>query len=95
VHEILAKAVKVDLIKIDKAEANMLAKAIGEVSKFYPVKVDPKLAAWTNLVTVAASIYGPRVAVARMVAKAERDRARQEAEQAKARGLSPEFAMGH
>lgn len=92
VHEILAKAVRVDLLKIDKAEANALSKAIGEVSKHYPVKVDPKLAAWTNLVAVAASVYGPRLAVAQVMAKAARAERIAAEEAARNRGFAPEYA---
>lgn len=94
-HEILSKALKVDLLMIDKREANAMAKAIGEVAKHYPVKVDPKMAAWTNLVMVAGAVYGPRIAVARMVAKTNAAARRAEVERDNQRAMSPEFSVAH
>lgn len=39
----------------------MLADAAGEVSKHYPMTIDPKTLAWVNLATAAGMVYGPRV----------------------------------
>lgn len=94
-HEIMAKVTGSPLLKIDRTEANAMAKAIGEVAKHYPVKIDPKTAAWANLVTVAGAVYGPRIMAGRMLAKQAAEARRKEAEEARARAASPEFAFAN
>lgn len=52
---------RVDELALEKDESKMLADAIGEVAKHYPMTIDPKTLAWVNLATCAGMIYGPRV----------------------------------
>lgn len=47
-------------LMLDASEAQSLAIAIGAVQAHYPVNIDPKAIAWTNLIMVAGAIYGTR-----------------------------------
>lgn len=48
-------------LELDKDEAKKLADGIKEVSKHYPVALNPKHVAIANLVVVAGGIYGSRI----------------------------------
>lgn len=52
-------------LMLDPRESEQMAKAIAEVQRHYPMVVDPKIVAWTNLAAVAGMIYIPRVVSAR------------------------------
>jgi hypothetical protein len=57
----IAGATGVKEIEITEAEAAKLAGAVQNVSKYYPVAIDPKSQAWIGLIMVAGGIYGSRV----------------------------------
>jgi hypothetical protein len=57
----LAGITKTAELALDQNESKMLAQAIADVAKFYPVAVDPKTIAWINLTMVAGMVYGPRI----------------------------------
>jgi hypothetical protein len=50
------------IIALDNDEAKQLSDAIQEVARHYPVGLTEKQLAWANLLMVAGSIYGTRVA---------------------------------
>lgn len=62
-HNMLAALSKTPEIALSKEESNLLATAVVDVSKHYEFmsKVSAEAIAWTNLVQVAALIYGPRI----------------------------------
>ena len=47
-------------LALDETEAKKLALAIEGVNEQYKIALDPKKAAWIDLVQVAGVIYGPR-----------------------------------
>lgn len=60
VHTMGAAFLKCPELELDEAEAKKLASSIREVSKHYPVTLDPKRLALIELGTMAAMIYGTR-----------------------------------
>jgi len=68
VHLMGAAALASPELELEESEAKKLASAIREVSKFYPVTLDPKRLALLELGTVAMMVYGTRgVAIYRRV----------------------------
>lgn len=71
---------------ITEDEAKTLATAVANVAEHYNVNPDPKIAAWVNLFTVLAAMYGTRafaykirrVAEVKAKAKAKADATAQE-----------------
>jgi hypothetical protein len=61
----MAAAISVPELALADTEAAALAAAVAEVSRHYPMTIDPKTLAWFNLAGCAATIYGPRVYLAR------------------------------
>lgn len=59
-HHMAAAALSAPELVIQESDAKSLAIAIAEVSKHYPMTIDPKTMAWVNLVSAAGMIYGPR-----------------------------------
>lgn len=59
-------------IELDKDEAKKLALAIEGVNEQYKITLDPKKAAWIDLVQVAGVIYGPRAVSYYLRTKAEK-----------------------
>jgi hypothetical protein len=59
-HKIAALVTGTQELEIATKEAEMLAGAIAEVLAQHTIVVDPKLAAYINLMSVAAMVYGPR-----------------------------------
>lgn len=59
----LAKLTKTAELQLDKDESKMLAEAIQSVASHYDFldAVSPEFVAWSNLASVAAFVYGPRV----------------------------------
>lgn len=64
-HGIMAAAVRVPELALSDEEGKALAAAVAEVSRHYPMTIDPKTLAWFNLAGCAATIYGPRIYLAR------------------------------
>lgn len=64
-HGIMAAAIKVPELALAETEAAALAAAVAEVSRHYPMTIDPKTLAWFNLAGCAATIYGPRIYLAK------------------------------
>lgn len=69
-HNILATALKSDLFRLDRSEAEQINEAINKVSRHYNVEIAAKTMDWCNLVTVLCAVYGTRIFTARMAAKA-------------------------
>jgi hypothetical protein len=59
-----AAILKIPDLELDKGEAARLAEAAAAVGEHYKIGLDPKKAAWVNLLAVAGSIYGPRLMAA-------------------------------
>lgn len=59
-HHMLAAATSTPELMLDEKEGKAMADAIAEVSKHYPMTIDPKTLAWINLASCATMIYGPR-----------------------------------
>jgi hypothetical protein len=59
-HFLLAKSVH-PIFQISEDESKKLASAIMDVAALYDLTIDPRLAAWGQLVGVGAMIYAPRV----------------------------------
>jgi hypothetical protein len=59
----LAAICKTPELEIDKQEAQLVAEAVKELAKHYPVGMDPKKIAWANLIAALGTVYGPRVMV--------------------------------
>lgn len=68
----MAAAISVPELALAETEAAALAAAVAEVSRHYPMTIDPKTLAWFNLAGCAATIYGPRVYLARSRINAEK-----------------------
>lgn len=60
VHVMAAAFLKCPEFELDEQESKKLASSIREVSKFYPITLDPKRLALIELGTMAAMIYGTR-----------------------------------
>lgn len=60
IHTMLAAATQVPELAINTDEANQLAKAVANVQQYYPMHINPKTLAWSNLLMVAGSVYGSR-----------------------------------
>lgn len=73
-HTMAAVGFQAPEMVIDNQEANMMATAIAEVNRHYPVAVDPGHVAIAQLVGVSVLVYGPR---AKMIV----DRKRKEREE--------------
>lgn len=67
-----AAATQTPELKLDSDEAQGMAKAIAEVARHYPTKVDPKTLAWVNLIMALMVVYGPRIYLIRERHKSER-----------------------
>lgn len=71
IHTMLASLVNVPELELTDDEAAKLAKAVHNVSRYYPVSIDPKAQAWFGLATAAGSIYGTRLFAVMARKKAE------------------------
>lgn len=60
-HAMLAGLTSTTELRLEKAEADHLAKGIAGVAAFYDTVISPKTMAWINLSQVAAMVYGPRL----------------------------------
>jgi hypothetical protein len=72
-HFGMANIFKSELIAITKDESETLSAAITRVTELYEIRILPeKQMAWLNLIIVAGSIYGPRVAASSLKKKAKK-----------------------
>lgn len=72
VHDILAKATKIEELEMSEEESLAIADAIVNVGEFYDVPIpDPKTMAWVNLGKVLAKAYGTRIVAARIRMKSQ------------------------
>lgn len=60
-HQMLAAFTRVEELALEKDESKLLADAVAEVALHYPMTIDPKVLAWSNLAMCAGMVYGPRV----------------------------------
>ena len=60
-HMGLANATKTPELELDKTEADALANATAKVMEAFDVRPDPRFVAVAGLVSVAGSVYGPRI----------------------------------
>lgn len=58
-----------EIARLTDAEARMLAVAIADVARFYPVNAGEKAMAWSGLGMAALAIYGTRVAMIAQIRK--------------------------
>jgi hypothetical protein len=72
IHEMAAAAMHTPELRLESDEANGMAKAIAEVAKHYPTKVDPKTLAWVNLIMAVSVVYFPRIYLIRERHKSEK-----------------------
>lgn len=79
VHTALAVFARVPELALSEDEAKQLAKATAVVAEVSGVQVDPRVAAYINLATVAASIYGPRALAIYFRVQNERKQSQQSA----------------
>jgi hypothetical protein len=70
-HEMGAAALKAPELRLESSEAEGMSKAIAEVARHYPTKIDPKTLAWANLVMACSIVYFPRFYLIRERIKAE------------------------
>jgi hypothetical protein len=63
VHQIAAKMTGLQVIAIDKDEAQILANGIAAVAREYDLALDGKTGAFIQLLGAAALVYGPRVVI--------------------------------
>lgn len=62
-HNILAKATKIETLALDKDECKALAEGITNVSRHYNTVIDPKVTDWCMLIVALGTIYVPRLAI--------------------------------
>lgn len=60
-HKILAMITKQPLLEISETEAKTLAAAIKNVAQYHSIKIDPKYAAYGQLLVGCAAVYGPKI----------------------------------
>lgn len=65
-HASAAALLHIEELELDKVEAQAYGDSIKDVLKFYPHKIDPKMLAWLQLLTVAGGIYGTRIMAYRL-----------------------------
>jgi hypothetical protein len=65
VHEMLAAVTVSPELTINNGEAVTMSKALKQLADQYDMVIDPKVAAWVNLIGVAGFIYGPRAVMIR------------------------------
>lgn len=66
IHVTAATLLHISELELEKDEAKKLSDAIKEVTKFYPVALDPKKVAIANLLITAGGIYGTRILAYRL-----------------------------
>lgn len=71
-HAMAAKFTKIPLFILEPEESKDIADAIIEVAAQHNIVISARAAAWSNLFGVACAVYGPRVAMVAMMAKASR-----------------------
>lgn len=76
IHAGVAGVMQNPVWMIEEGEAAQLGKALIEVERQYPTRIDPRALAWINLLGVAGAIYGPRILASLADIKARRDAAR-------------------
>lgn len=69
IHNMAAAFLSSPELVLDPAEAKAMSDGIMEVSRHYPMTVDPKTMAWVNLAIVCGGVYGPRFMVIRSRAR--------------------------
>jgi uncharacterized protein (DUF2236 family) len=79
IHAALAGSLQIPELAITEDEGKALAGAIAELQQHYNAVLDPKTQAWVNLAIVAGTVYVPRVGMARMRMKHERQLAAERA----------------
>lgn len=60
-HAMLATIIKMPELMLAPQEANLLANGMNEVAKHYDLTASQKALDWSNLIMLAATIYGPRI----------------------------------
>jgi hypothetical protein len=63
------------LIAINEAEATDLAKALDEIARLHEITINPKIAAYGNLIAVCGIVYGGRVMMVRAMLADQQRRA--------------------
>lgn len=76
-HAMMAAGLQAPEMAIEADEAKMLAEAVAEVQRHYPMVIDPRVMAWVNLVSAAGMVYGPRVYMIRKRKIAEAEMAKE------------------
>lgn len=79
IHGMMAAALKTPELALEKDEAQAMATAIAEVSRHYPMTIDPKTMAWINLASCASMVYGPRLYMISTRKNGEKEKAKEPA----------------
>jgi len=66
VHALIATYFNNPSLALTAQESEQLANALNDVAKEYEIVIDPKVAAWSKLFIVSATIYAPRAFIAYM-----------------------------
>lgn len=93
-HQMGSALLEIKELELDETEAKKLADGIKQVTKFYPVNIDPKKIAWLNLGIVMTEIYGTRIMAYNMRVKAEREKNPKPAAVPKVTTMRPAAAGG-
>lgn len=72
IHAVAAAITKTPELELDESESKKLAKSIEGVTDQYKLTLDPKVAAYIDLVSTVGMIYGPRAVSIYVRRKAER-----------------------
>lgn len=89
IHTALVAITKVPELAIDKAEADMLSSAIGNVQRHYPIKTTEKAMDWTNLFICCFGLYSVRYFAIRNRKKANKPQGTRANSQAKPEPVEP------
>lgn len=71
-HYAISNVTRIDELKLDKVESDMLATSVADVMSAFDIEVSDKAMAISGLVSACGSIYGPRIVTYNLRKKREK-----------------------